>query len=187
MGLVDSGGPARGRGGDGVGCTGLHRRVVRLRVDDARRSACGRGILGAGSGSNARRPRSRWGPYRRSDDVDAVGSKDGVETRREFGVAVSDQEPNATGPLPYHHSGAGSGGIADCGSARDPVSSSSYTRPRPSAPRSSTDGLGRLAGCELVTGRLVPDRRPLVLPSRHSRSPRAWRLRWDGMSPPSGW
>src|SRR5207248_272031 len=55
-------GVARGRGGDGVGYSGSHRRVVRVRVGGARRSACGRGILGAGFGSNARRPRWRWGP-----------------------------------------------------------------------------------------------------------------------------
>jgi hypothetical protein len=39
------------------------------------------------------------GPYRGSDDSDAVGGKDGVETRSELGVAVSDQKPKPTRPL----------------------------------------------------------------------------------------
>ena len=34
------------------------------------------------------------GPYRGADDLDAFAAKDGIEARRELGVAVSDQEPD---------------------------------------------------------------------------------------------
>ena len=43
------------------------------------------------------------GAYWCSDDSDAVGSEDGIEARRELGVAVSDQEPEPAAVVGERH------------------------------------------------------------------------------------